>query len=46
MLNLIFSNLISKFSNDENLKADYWQKIEKSTPRKAENITTYFILRI
>lgn len=46
MLNLIFSKLISKFSNEENLKANYWQEIEKNTPRKAENITTCFILRI
>ena len=34
MLNLIFSNLISKFSNDGNLKADYWQEIEKSYSQK------------
>jgi predicted metal-dependent HD superfamily phosphohydrolase len=35
MLNLIFSNLISKYCNDENLKADYWQEIEKNHSQKS-----------
>ena len=35
MLNLIFSKLISKFSNDENLKADYWREIEKNYSQKS-----------
>jgi len=35
MLNLIFSKLISKFSNDENLKANYWQEIEKNYSQKS-----------
>lgn len=30
-----FSNLISKFSNNENLKLDYWQEIEKSYSQKS-----------
>ena len=34
-LNSIFSNLISKFSNDEKLKHDYWQEIEKSYSQKS-----------
>ena len=33
-LNSIFSNLISKFSNNENLKLDYWQEIEKLYSQK------------
>lgn len=33
--NSIFSNLISKFSNDEKLKHDYWKEIEKSYSRKS-----------
>ena len=38
----IFSNLISKFSNDEKLKLDYWNEIEKSyshKSRKYHNLT-------
>lgn len=34
-LNSIFSNLISKFSNDEKPKLDYWQEIEKSYSQKS-----------
>lgn len=34
-LKSIFSNLISKFSNDEKLKLDYWQEIEKSYSQKS-----------
>ena len=34
-INSIFSNLISKFSNDEKLKVDYWQEIEKSYSQKS-----------
>lgn len=40
--NDIYSKLISKFSNDENLKLDYWQEIEKSYSqknRKYHNLT-------
>lgn len=33
-LKSIFSNLISKFSDDEKLKLDYWQEIEKSYSQK------------
>lgn len=41
-LNSIFSNLISKFSNEEKLKIDYWQEIEKAYSqknRKYHNLT-------
>lgn len=34
-LNSIFSNIISKFSDNENLKLDYWQEIEKSYSQKS-----------
>lgn len=34
-LKSIFLNLISKFSNDEKLKLDYWQEIEKSYSQKS-----------
>ncbi|WDF48734.1 hypothetical protein PQ459_15490 [Chryseobacterium sp. KACC 21268] len=34
-LKSIFSNLISKFSNDEKLKLDYWQEIEKLYSQKS-----------
>jgi len=34
-LKSIFSNLISKFSNDEKLKLDYWQEIERSYSQKS-----------
>ena len=34
-LNYIFSNVISKFSNNEKLKLDYWQEIEKSYSQKS-----------
>ncbi|KFC21815.1 HD domain-containing protein [Epilithonimonas lactis] len=33
-LNDIYRELISKFSNDEKLKLDYWQEIEKSYSQK------------
>ncbi|MDW8550260.1 hypothetical protein NG800_015130 [Epilithonimonas ginsengisoli] len=33
--NYIFSDLISKYSNDEILKTDYWQEIEKSYSQKS-----------
>ena len=31
---LIFSNLISKFSNEEELKFDYWKEIKKNYSQK------------
>lgn len=34
-LNSIFSDLISKFSDEEKLKLDYWQEIEKSYSQKS-----------
>lgn len=34
-LKSIFSNLISKFSNNEKLKLNYWQEIEKSCSQKS-----------
>lgn len=34
-LKSIFSNLISKFSNNEKLKLNYWQEIEKSYSQKS-----------
>jgi len=41
-LNSIFADLISKFSDNEKLKTDYWQEIEKSYSqknRKYHNLT-------
>lgn len=41
-LNSIFSNLISRYSNKEKLKTDYWQEIEKNysqKSRKYHNLT-------
>lgn len=41
-LNSIFADLISKFSDNEKLKTDYWQEIEKSysqKSRKYHNLT-------
>ncbi len=40
-LNSIFSNLISKYSNNETLKTDYWKEIEQSysqNSRKYHNL--------
>ena len=41
-LNSIFSDLISKYSNNEKLKTEYWTEIEKSysqKSRKYHNLT-------
>ena len=39
-----FSKLISKFSNDEKLKLDYWQEIEKSYSQKSRKYHNFIHL--